>query len=121
MPLTFNQKLAQTRTYTQTNQLGVDSQEVYNEAILQALDLIGPGGTGLNTPTAEVVTGTGIVPEGFVAVSLFTSTDFVGTILGASVPASTTVNINAEVGATLTQVPYVVSAGNILVVKLARP
>ena len=37
MPLTFAQKLAQTRNYTQDNQLGVDSQEVYNEGILQRL------------------------------------------------------------------------------------
>lgn len=34
----FQTKLAQTRVYSTTNQLGVDSQEVYNEGILQALD-----------------------------------------------------------------------------------
>ena len=36
----FSTKLAQTRLYAQNNQTGVDSQEVYNEGILQALDLI---------------------------------------------------------------------------------
>jgi hypothetical protein len=36
----FSTKLAQTRLYATDNQLGVDSQEVYNEGILQSLDLI---------------------------------------------------------------------------------
>ena len=35
--MNFATKLAQTRTYTQDNQLGVDSQEVYNEGILARL------------------------------------------------------------------------------------
>jgi hypothetical protein len=34
----FETKLAQTRLYATENQLGVDSQEVYNEGILQKLE-----------------------------------------------------------------------------------
>ena len=36
--MNFSTKLAQTRLYATDNQLGVDSQEVYNEGILQSLD-----------------------------------------------------------------------------------
>jgi hypothetical protein len=55
----FSTKLAQTREYATLNQLGVDSQEVYNEGILQALDNINNstnGGVLLDTFATQVLT-----------------------------------------------------------------
>jgi hypothetical protein len=120
MPLSFDQKLSQTRTYTQDNQLGVDSQEVYNEALLQAIENNGTSGTSLNNATAEVATVSGATAPNFVSVSFLTSSTFSGTILGAAVPANTSININAENGALLQPIDYTIAAGSILITKLAR-
>jgi hypothetical protein len=119
--MNFATKLAQTRNYTQTNQNGVDSQEVYNEALLDSINKISPNGLNTNTATAEVAVAPGSVPLGFVGVSFSTDATFVGTILGATIAANTTVNINAEIGATLTEINYTVTAGSVLIIKLARP
>lgn len=121
MPLTFAEKLSQTRTYTQTNQTGVDSQEVYNEAILDSINKISPNGTNTNTAQATTAITTGTVNSGFVSVSFVTSSDFVGTILGATVAANTSVNISAEVGARLLPLNYTITTGSILIITLARP
>lgn len=121
MPLTFAQKLAQTRTFTQTNQLGVDSQEVYNEAILDSINKISPNGLGTNTPQATTAVTTGSVASGKVAVSLTTSSDFIGTILGATVTANTSINLSAEIGSTLLSIAYTITTGSILIVTISRP
>lgn len=121
MPLTFDQKLSQTRTYTQTNQLGVDSQEVYNEAILQALNSISPIGTYTNGLTITVANTSGTTVANNVSVSFITDSTFVGTIQGASIPANTTVNITAEAGATLQAIAYTVTAGSVTILVLNRP
>ena len=120
MPLTFSQKLAQTRTYTQTNQNGVDSQEVYNEAILTALDGISPTGLSTNSVTAEVVTTNGSTISGLVGVSFITDATFVGQIAGATVSANTTVNITPEVGKTLQSIAYTITGGSMTIIKLNR-
>lgn len=121
MPLTFAEKLAQTRTYTQTNQTGVDSQEVYNEAILDSINKISPNGTNTNTAQASVAITTGTVSSGFVSVSLTTSSTFSGTILGAAVDPNTSINLNAEIGARLLPVAYTIITGSILIVTISRP
>lgn len=120
MPLTFAQKLSQTRAYTQTNQLGVDSQEVYNEAILTALDGISPTGLGTNSVTAEVVTITGSVISGLVGVSFITDSTFVGQIAGATIGANTSINITPEVGKTLQTIAYTITTGSLTIIKLNR-
>jgi hypothetical protein len=121
MPLTFDQKLSQTRAYTTLNQLGVDSQEVYNEAILQALDSISPIGTYTNGLTITVATTSGTTIANNVSVAFITSSTFVGTIQGAVIGASTTINISAETGATLQAIPYTITAGSITILVLNRP
>ncbi len=119
--MNFATKLAQTRVYTTTNQGGVDSQEVYNEAILQSLDAISPTGAGTNTAAASIAVASGSVPLGFVSVSFITDAAFSGTILGVTIAASTTVNISAESGATLNELLYTIAAGTITILTLARP
>ena len=121
MPLDFATKLAQTRNYTQTNQTGVDSQEVYNEALLDSINKISPNGTNTNTAQATTAIATGSVSSGFVAVSFITSSDFVGDILGATVAANTSINISAEVGARLLPINYTITTGSILIITLSRP
>ena len=121
MPLTFDQKLAQTRLYTTTNQLGVDSQEVYNEGILQALDAISPTGGGTNSVAAETTGASGSTISGLVGVSFITDATFTGSIAGAAVAANTTVNITPEVGSTLSAIAYIITTGNITIIKLNRP
>jgi hypothetical protein len=117
----FSTKLAQTRVYTTTNQNGVDSQEVYNEAILQALDGISPTGANTNSVTAQVVTGSGNTVGGILSASFITDASFVGTIAGATISASTTINITAENGATLQPIAYTVTAGSMIVLILNKP
>jgi hypothetical protein len=119
--MNFATKLAQTRVYTTTNQGGVDSQEVYNEAILQSLDAISPTGGNTNTAEANVVVGSGSVAAGFVSVSFVTDAAFVGTILGATIAANTTINITAETGALLTGLLYTITAGSMTILTLDRP
>lgn len=119
--MNFATKLSQTRTYTTTNQNGVDSQEVYNEAILQSLDAISPTGAGTNTAAASVAVASGSVAAGFISVSFITDATFSGTILGATIAASTTINISAESGATLTELLYTIAAGSITILTLKRP
>ena len=118
--MNFATKLAQTRTYTQTNQNGVDSQEVYNEAILTALDGISPTGLATNSVTAEVVTTNGSTISGLVGVSFITDSTFVGQIAGATIAASTTVNITPEVGKTLQAIAYTITTGNLTIIQLNR-
>jgi len=119
--MNFAQKLSQTRAFTTTNQQGVDSQEVYNEGILQSLDKISPSGANTNTAAASVAVASGSVPLGFVSVSFITSATFTGTILGATIGANITINISAENGATLNELLYTISAGSITILTLARP
>jgi len=119
MPLTFAQKLAQTRTYTTTNQLGVDSQEVYNEGILQALDVLTPTYFE-NNVQSEIVTTSGSVSDDYFSVSFITSNDFVGTIFTSIIGPNTTINLTAENGANLTGLDYTISVGSITIIRLIR-
>jgi hypothetical protein len=119
--MNFSTKLAQTRVYTTTNQNGVDSQEVYNEGILQALDAISPTGAGTNSVTAETTAVSGSTISGLVGVSFITDATFTGQIAGAAVAANTTVNISPEVGATLSAIAYIVTTGSVTIIKLNRP
>lgn len=121
MPLTFAQKLAQTRDYAQNNQTGVDSQEVYNEALLDSINKISPNGANTNSATATVATTSGSIISGYVGVSFTTSSDFIGNILGAAIAANTTVNINAELGAKLQTINYDITFGSITIILLSRP
>ena len=119
--MNFATKLAQTRVYTTTNQGGVDSQEVYNEAILQSLDAISPTGGGTNSVAAETTGVSGSTISGLVGVSFITDATFTGSIAGAAVAANTTVNITPEIGSTLSAIAYIVTTGNITIIKLNRP
>jgi predicted phage tail protein len=119
--MNFATKLAQTRVYTTTNQGGVDSQEVYNEAILQSLDAISPTGAGTNSVAAETTAVSGSTISGLVGVSFITDATFTGSIAGAAVAANTTVNITPEVGSTLSAIAYIITTGNITIIKLNRP
>jgi hypothetical protein len=122
--MNFATKLAQTRVYTTTNQGGVDSQEVYNEGILQALDEINadiPSLFSENLAQAQIVTTSGtITGAAFFSISLITSNDFVGTILGVTIAANTTINLTAESGATFTEILYTITTGTITILTLTR-
>jgi len=117
----FSTKLAITRAYTVGNQNGVDAQEVYDEAILQALQGISPTGANTNTASSIVAVATGSVIAGYVSVSFVTSSTFSGTILGSTIGANTTINITAETGATLTAMNYTITTGSITIITLQRP
>lgn len=115
----FSTKLAQTREFTTTNQIGVDSQEVYNEGILQALDVLAPL-SFFNEVEAEIVTTTGFVSNDYFSASFITSGDFIGTIFGVTIAANTTINVTAENSANLTSLNYTISVGSITIIKLRR-
>lgn len=112
----FSTKLAQTRTYTTENQLGVDSQEVYNEAILQAVELTNP--TMSNPQNIEVYN---LGPDtynfsGYYSISLTFSSDFTGTLQGASIEPNTIINLSAKTQ--LSAIDFTVITGTILFVAI---
>jgi hypothetical protein len=110
----FATKLAQTREYTVTNQLGVDSQEVYNEAILQAVETTNPTsntqGVVTNVLTESFSTGASV----FYSISFIFSSDFSGTMQGNTIEANTIINLTAKT--TLGAIAVVVTTGSVTLV-----
>jgi len=117
----FETKLAQTRDYTTTNQLGVDSQEVYNEGILQALDGISPTGNRVNGVFGDIYSSSDSIGAGYVSISFITSADFDGTIFSVAILPNTTINVTAETGATLDEISFTITTGTITAIILNRP
>jgi hypothetical protein len=93
---------------------GETIEDVY--AIISSYE--GSANEGQSLAAVNTVTGTGEIPAGFVSVSFTTSSDFVGSIYGNSVPADTIMNITAEQGKVLGAAPYVVIGGSIFIVTL---
>jgi hypothetical protein len=110
----FSTKLAQTRAYTTTNQNGVDSQEVYNEAILQAVELTNP----TNNPQvfeSFYINGASIIQAGiYSSLSFFFSSDYIGTFQGNGfIEGNTIINLSAKTS--LDTINIEVISGKILV------
>jgi len=119
--MNFSEKAVSVRaSVTATNQ-SINNTDVYNELLLQGIQSISPTGANTNTASAYTVSSTGNVIAGYVSVSLTTSATFSGTILGVTIAPNTTININAESGATLGTILYTVIAGSINIITLQRP
>jgi antitoxin (DNA-binding transcriptional repressor) of toxin-antitoxin stability system len=89
------------------------------EVGLKIIPLSPPEGDALGieqTPGLAIVTQTGTVAAGYNSVSMTTSNDFVGTILGVVVPDSMTVNWSTDDTNHLSAIPYTVTAGSIVIV-----
>ena len=119
--MNFNQKAAIVRTTVKDTNNSINNTDVYNELILEALDGISPTGENTNSLSVTVATGNGSTSEGSVSVSFITSSDFVGTIQASTIPASTTINLSAENGATLQPIAYTVTTGTLTILFLNRP
>lgn len=73
--------------------------------------------TGAHVFTSSAVTSSAASPisAGAKSISFVTSADFIGTINGASYPASASKNPTAELGKTLPAVAYTVTAGTLYI------
>lgn len=74
-----------------------------------------PGGGTPVTVTSTAPTSGGSVTAGSKGASFVTSADFVGTINGATFPASASKNINPPLGYVNPIIPYTVSAGTLYI------
>ena len=119
--MNFQSKAVSVRASVTNTENSVNNTDVYNELLLQALNAISPSGGGTNSVTAETTAASGSTISGLVGVSFITDSTFTGFIAGATIAANTTVNITPEVGATLSAIAYIVTTGNITIVKLNRP
>jgi len=117
----FATKLAQTRAYTTENQNGVDAQEVYDEAILQAIELTNPGSNTPQVVESGIITaGSGVITGGtYYSISFTFSSDFTGIWQSNSQIAGNTV-INLTAKTTLGDINYTVTTGSILIVAIAN-
>ena len=69
------------------------------------------------TPVLSSVSSSGSVAEGYTSVTLITSSDFAGTILGTAATASTTYTFSAN-GNPLSAIAYTRSAGTIQIIAM---
>jgi len=72
------------------------------------------------TPALTAATSNGAVAAGFKSVGFVTSSDWVGTIAGASFPASASINYNADQYRTLAGINYTRSAGTLYIATLSN-
>jgi hypothetical protein len=110
----FSTKLAQTRTYTQDNQLGVDSQEVYNEAILQAVETTNPTSNTQEVITNVLTESFATMASVFYSVSFIFSSDFSGTMQENTIEPNTIINLTAKT--TLDSIGIVITTGSVTIV-----
>jgi hypothetical protein len=110
----FATKLAQTRAYTTENQNGVDAQEVYDEAILQAIEKTNPASNSQIVQASNYSVGTYYLDEFYYSISITFSNDFAGTFQGANINPNTIINLTAKT--TLDIMTLVVTAGSVLVI-----
>jgi hypothetical protein len=120
--MNFTEKAAIVRTTVKYTNNSINNTDVYNELILEALNGISPTGENTNSLSITFATaGSGSTSEGSVSVSFITSSDFVGTIQASTIPASTTINLSAENGATLQPIAYTVTTETLTILFLNRP
>ena len=92
----FATKLAQTRAYTTENQNGVDAQEVYDEAILQAIELTNPINPFQVVECENRNAGVFIYDEIYSSISFSFSSDFTGTFQNTTIQPNTIINLTAK-------------------------
>lgn len=78
------------------------------------VDITGGGGTP-QTVARSVVSTSGSVTAGATSVTIFSSSDFVGTVAGAAFSASIAENFTAQPGSTLGAIAYTRSAGSLTI------
>ena len=69
------------------------------------------------TPVMTNVTASGTVAAGYTSITMVTSTDFVGTILGLAATASTTYPFSSN-GNPLSAITYTIGAGSIQIIAM---
>jgi hypothetical protein len=116
--MNFATKLAQTRTYTTTNQNGVDSQEVYNEAILQAVETTNPTSNPQEVFTFRYDSNVTFDAGAFYSMSLSFSSDFMGNLQGVAIEPNTIINLSAK--GTLKSINVEVLTGSFLWVAISN-
>jgi hypothetical protein len=114
----FSTKLAQTREYATLNQLGVDSQEVYNEGILQAIEKTNPTTLFQDVETFIITNNYTIGAGYYYSYSLSFSSDFSGTMQGTTIQPNTIINLSAKT--VLNAVNIDVITGSVLFVAIVN-
>ena len=71
----------------------------------------------VKTPVMKSVSISGSLNSGYTSITLITSSDFAGTILGFTASASTTYPFSSN-GNPLSEIPYVITSGSIQIIAM---